>query len=91
MLGDHVRRKSAARGPALDLDQVAGLEIGPVTDAHRVRGRHDELAEGAVVHDQRLLLHFVEMGDGAANADRIAERAAVLRQRANVLNPREQR
>ena len=86
LVGDDIRREPATNRSSLDLHEVARLEIAPRTYAGEVGRVQHELAERAVMHDECRPLHFVEMGDCRANADRVPEGALVLRQRADVLD-----
>ena len=53
---------------------------GSALGVHRII---DELSDLTVVHDQGARVRLVEVGNHAADSDRIAARAFVLRERAN--------
>ena len=84
-VGLHVRGEAAADGASLDFDHVPAPEVAPEA-GRRIGGRHEKLAELAIVNDQADVGLFIDVRDGASDADAVAARAFVLRQRADVLD-----
>ena len=83
--------KPAADGASFNLDEIARLQIGPGADGAGVGGNQHPLPELTVVDDQAVAGQLVEVGDRRANQDAIAERAAVLREGADLRDAREER
>ena len=83
--------KPAAYRPALDFDEVAAPQLAPGGDRRGIGRRHEELSELAVVDDQVDLRLLVDVGHGAADANRIAARPFILGERANRADGRQGR